>query len=111
LKPSSQQRGWYANMKTQLDIKWQERSVLLAEGAKPRAEGTKLYAEGAKLYAEGAKLYAEGDKLHAEGDKLHAEGDLVFIDEAIRLCGKDAQMEYGADGSCTIQGVMHFLPL
>jgi cell division protein FtsB len=105
-------------MKTQLDIKWQERSVLLAEGAKPHAEGAKLYAEGAKLYAEGDKLYSEGDKLraegaklHAEGDKLHAEGDLVFIDEAIRLCGKDAQMEYGADGSCTIQGVMHFLPL
>jgi len=42
-----------------LEMKWQERAKLRAEGAKLRAEGAKLRAEGAKLRAEGDKLWAE----------------------------------------------------
>ena len=108
---------WGCEMKATLDIAWDKRSKLHAEGSKLyaegnklRAEGSKLHAEGNKLYAEGNKLHAEGNKLYAEGNKLHAEGDLVFVNEVIRLCGGDALMEWLDDGGCIVMGVMEFQP-
>ena len=97
-------------MKATLDIAWDKRAKLRAEGNKLRAEGSKLHTEGDKLRAEGSKLYAEGNKLHAEGSKLRAEGDLVFVNEVIRLCGGDALMEWPDDGGCIVMGVMEFQP-
>jgi hypothetical protein len=49
-----------------LQVAWESRLKLWAEGSKLRAEGDKLWAEGSKLWAEGDKLWAEGDKLWAE---------------------------------------------
>ena len=63
-----------------LQVQWQARSKLRAEGHKLWAEGHKLRAEGAKLWAEGDKLRAEGDKLWAEGDKLRAEGAKLWAE-------------------------------
>ena len=45
-------------IKFTLEMKWQERAKLRAEGDKLRAEGDKLWAEGDKLWAEGDKLWA-----------------------------------------------------
>ena len=60
-----------------LEIQWNARLKLKAEGYKLRAEGYKLMAEGDKLWAEGYKLKAEGYKLMAEGDKLWADAILA----------------------------------
>ena len=49
-----------------LQMAWESRLKLRAEGSKLRAEGDKLWAEGNKLWAEGVKLWAEGNKLWAE---------------------------------------------
>ena len=42
-----------------LEIQWNARLKLWAEGDKLRAEGDKLRAEGLKLWAEGNKLWAD----------------------------------------------------
>jgi cell division protein FtsB len=77
-----------------LQLQWQSRAKLRAEGdklraegAKLRAEGDKLRAEGAKLRAEGEKLRAEGAKLRAEGAKLRAEGDKLWAEAIIEVYG------------------------
>ena len=56
-----------------LQIAWNARLKLRADGDKLWAGGDKLWADGDKLRANGAKLRAEGAKLRAEGDKLWAE--------------------------------------
>ena len=44
----------------------------------------KLRADGDKLWAEGTKLWAEGDKLWDEGDKLWAEA-IIKVHGNIKL--------------------------
>ena len=74
-------------MQLTLEIAWEKRLKLYAEGDKLKAEVTKLWAEGTKLRAEGEKLYAEGDKLRAEGDKLRAEGDKLWAEAILEIKG------------------------
>ena len=82
-------------MNKELQQAWEKRKKLWAEGSK-------LYAEGSKLYAKGNKLRAEGSKLWAEGSKLWTEGYLIFINAVIKVYGKDARIEWLADGSCKV---------
>ena len=77
-----------SNQNNELQIAWQKR--------------LKLRAEGNKLYAEGYKLHVEGDKLHAEGNKLYAEGDVLFYTAVIDQYGKDAVVEFNEKG-CQIK--------
>ena len=84
-----------SNQKNELQIAWQKRLEL-------HAEGDKLYAEGYKLRAEGDKLRAEGYKLHAEGYKLYAEADIMFYTAVIDQYGKDAVVEFNERG-CQIK--------
>ena len=48
------------------------------------------------------KLYAEGNKLRAEGYKLYAEGDVLFYTAVIDQYGKDAVVEFNEKG-CQIK--------
>ncbi len=73
-----------------LQVAWESRLKLWAEGAKLRAEGAKLWAEGDKLRAEGAKLWAEGDK-------LWAEGNLIWINAVLEIHG-NIQIEWTENG-------------
>ena len=73
-------------MELKLQLQWQAR-------AKLRAEGAKLWAEGAKLRAEGDKLRAEGAKLRAESAKLRAESAISWLTAVIELYG-DIKLEW-----------------
>ena len=88
-----------------LQIAWNARLKLRAEGDKLRAESAKLWVEGDKLWAEGAKLWAEGAKLSAEGAKLRAEGDKLWAEAIIEVHG-NIQLEWKWRGEvldCTLE--------
>jgi len=61
-----------SNQKNMLQIAWQKRL---------------------ELHAEGDKLCVEGDKLYVEGDKLRAEGDKLYIDAVVEFNEKGCQIE------------------
>lgn len=89
----------------------------LSSMGEPRAKGAALRAKAdvsqAKVHALSTKLdalYYGGVALYAEETALRTEGQLIFLNAIVAVLG-DALLEWGKDGSCTVDGVMRFLPV
>lgn len=89
----------------------------LSSTGEPRAKGAALRAKAdasqAKVHALSTKLnalYYGGAALYAEVTALRTEGQLIFLNAIVAVLG-DALLEWGKDGSCTVDEVMRFLPV
>lgn len=69
---------------------------------KIRAELQALEVASAKIAGESDKIRAEGNRLCAEGDKLREKADKCWV-EAVRSKFGNITMNWGDDGSCTLE--------